>query len=198
MEILIASRNRGKIAEIKQILTSPYIAFLTFEDFPDWPDLPETGKSYEENALLKASAVAQRFGKVALADDSGLEVDVLGKAPGLVSAHYAGPGCSYSDNNAKLLRELSDVPREKRRACFRCWVAVVNPERWSLVAEGVCEGTIALYPAGSGGFGYDPIFIPDGYGNTLAELSPEEKNVISHRGKALRKMRELLEEKLEG
>lgn len=193
MEIIIASKNKGKIKEIKEILSLLEIVFRTYEDFGDWPAVSETGNTYEENAILKARTLAERAQKPALADDSGLEVAALEGAPGIHSAHYAGPNCSPVANNQKLLRELKDTPFEKRTAQFKCFVALVDPIRnLTLIADDACEGRIAFQPAGTGGFGYDPLFIPLGYTKTLAELSPQEKNRISHRGKALRKLRELL------
>jgi len=199
LEIVIASTNKGKIKEIKEILSLPDLSFYTYEDFVEWPEIPEVGATYEENVLTKAGVLAEWAKRPALADDSGLEVDALGGAPGLHSARYAGPKCSVQANNEKLLRELASIPFEKRTARFRCFIALVDPSRnLTLVTQGVCEGHISFQPVGQGGFGYDPLFIPLGYTKTLAQLSPAEKNAISHRGKALRKLKDLLQVYLSG
>ncbi len=195
-KIVIASKNEGKIREIKEILNLPHVKFLTYKDLNDWPEMRETGKSFAENAILKAKTLVDRFKMAALADDSGLEVDALGGAPGILSARYAGSRCSSEENNAKLLRELGDRPTPQRRAHFRCYAALATPEGKIFVTEGTCEGYIAFEPVGSGGFGYDPIFIPLGRDKTLAELSTQEKNEISHRGQAFTRMRQILEERM--
>lgn len=194
MEIVLATRNSDKIREIKDALKGTGFKFLTFSDFPSFPSPEEKGKTFRENALLKAEEVARFTGKIALSDDSGLEVDALGGAPGIYSSRFAGENVSYEDNNKKLLSLLKGIPEEKRGATFRCVIALAKPDKKRITVEGVCRGKIAEYPRGEDGFGYDPVFVPEGYSKTFAEISLEEKNRISHRAKALRKAREVLEE----
>ena len=155
----------------------------------------EDGKTFEENALKKARFVANHLNMVALADDSGLEVDALNKRPGIQSARYAGENATDQENNRKLLKELNGIPIEKRQACYRCVVALVFPSGREEVAEGRCRGFIALEPKGNRGFGYDPLFYVPEYGKTMAELSSEIKNRISHRGRALVKLKARLAKK---
>ncbi|MGH2687644.1 MAG: RdgB/HAM1 family non-canonical purine NTP pyrophosphatase [Actinomycetota bacterium] len=191
-ELAVASANQGKIDEIVQILTGLPVVLRTRADHPDWPDVEETGTTYLENALLKADAVRAHTGCAALADDSGIEVDVLDGRPGPRSARLAGPAATDEANNVRLISLLYGVPPERRTARYRCVVVVSLPEGPPLVAEATCEGTIALEPRGTGGFGYDPWFVPAGEHRTMAELPPEEKHAISHRGKALRAMADRL------
>jgi len=197
MQIVIATKNEGKIREIERILELENVEFLTFGDFKDWPQVEESGSAFKENAILKAQAVSSFTGLPVLADDSGLEVDVLGGEPGVMSARYAGPHCLTADNNAKLLEKLEGIHSPKRTARFRCVAAFAGYNGILLLAEGNCSGHIALEPRGSGGFGYDPLFIPNGYAKTIAELSAEEKNKISHRGKAFRALKKQLEKWLQ-
>lgn len=185
--LVVASKNPDKIAEVEAVLEEMGRVGEIVRGL-DWPDVEETGATLEENALLKARAVASVTGLPALADDTGLEVAALGGAPGLHTARYAGPAAEYADNVRKLLAEL--VQCEDRRAVFRTVIAVVSPTGEEWVAEGRLEGSIARAPRGAGGFGYDPVFVVDG--RSLAELSPAEKNRISHRARALRAMAELL------
>lgn len=194
IEIGIASKNSDKIREIKTALNLDFAKWLTYEDFPDWPALPEeTGRSFEENARVKAVALARFSGRYALADDSGLEVHALNGRPGVRSARFAGPKATYEDNNKKLLRLLSNVSYNERLGHFRCVLCLADPAGDVYFADGLVEGHVGFEPRGRGGFGYDPLFIPLGYRKTMAELSLEEKNRISHRGQALRKMRAVLE-----
>lgn len=195
MKVVIASRNDGKIGEIKEIIKLPGIEFLSYRDFCSWPEIKETGNSFRENALLKARAIASYFRLPALADDSGLEVDVLEGKPGILSSRYAGEKASDEENNAKLLRELEGRPLEERTARYRCVAAFADPAGRTLITEGVCEGHIGFGVRGVGGFGYDPLFILSGYKKTMSELSAEEKNKISHRGQAFRGMKGLLRKK---
>lgn len=160
--------------------------------FPDNPDIEEDGKSFAENALKKARFYSKYFGKLTIADDSGLEVDVLKGAPGIFSARYAGKGASDRENNEKLLNEMRGVPPSKRRAKFKCVVAIVSPGGKEATVEGSCSGKIGFRGAGKKGFGYDPLFVLPQYGKTMAQLSLEEKDRISHRGKALRKLRKII------
>jgi XTP/dITP diphosphohydrolase len=189
--LVVATRNPGKVREILQICADWPVEWLTFEQV-SWPEVHETGTTYLENALLKARTVADVTGHAALADDSGLEVDALGGAPGPRSARYAGNEADDQQNLRALIRAVAGVPRPGRTARYRA-VAIVawatGDYRW---AEGECEGLLRTRAIGSGGFGYDPIFEPIGWDRTMAELAPEEKNRISHRGRALGALREIL------
>ena len=184
--VVIASTNPGKIVEVRQIFAALPLSLLTAEDVGSWPAVAETGDTYLANALIKARSVAAFTGKPALADDSGIEVDALGGAPGVRSARFAGELASDEDNNAKLIAALDGVPPEGRTARYRCVAVLVTPDGQEVAGIGSCEGRIGFDPRGSGGFGYDPWFIPQGETRTMAELSAEEKHAISHRGKALR------------
>ncbi len=188
MQLIVATRNTHKTREIEQILGSK----LTVRDLTEHPEISEimeSGTSFEENAKLKAIAVSERLQGLVVADDSGLEVDPLGGAPGVHSARYAGADASPEKKIARLLDELAkiDAKSDQRRARFRCVLAVARDGRVLATFEGVVEGKIAERPGGSHGFGYDPIFIPDGFEQTFAELPEEVKSNISHRAKAIRK-----------
>ncbi len=192
-ELVVASGNRDKAAEVAKLLADTSWRIRTLADYLPVDEPVEDGETFEENALLKARYYVAAVGAPCVADDSGLEVDVLNGAPGVFSARYAGEGCSYADNNAKLLRELASYRgKESRQARFRCCAAYVDPEGTELVAEGTVEGHIAAEPRGANGFGYDPVFIPKGFDATFGELPPETKHAISHRGRAFRQLRELL------
>lgn len=195
--IIVATSNRGKLEEIRSALDFPGWEFVTAGDLGLQPqDVEETGSTFVANARLKAHAYQEAFGMAALADDSGLEVDVLGGAPGVFSARYADDCCGGGDsaNNARLLLELEEVPAEDRSARFRSVIVLVNEDGSEMVAEGACEGSIGFEGRGGGGFGYDPLFLPAATpGRTMAELSLEEKNAISHRGAALRDLHRQLE-----
>lgn len=186
IKLLIATNNPGKVREYEELL-----AHLPIEiTFPAQEgvvlDVEESGLTFEENACLKAQAYAQASGLLTLADDSGLEVDALRGAPGVHSARYAGPDADDIDRYQKLLAELADVPAKDRSARFWCVVAIVEPDGAVHTAGGACEGQIGLKPRGDHGFGYDPVFVVDGYGGqTMAELDPELKNRISHRARAV-------------
>jgi XTP/dITP diphosphohydrolase len=184
-EIVVASKNPGKIREIRQICADLPVAVV---ELPGLPDVAEDGATFAENARKKAAAAARHAGRWALADDSGLEVDALGGAPGVHSARWSGGGDEA--NNDKLLAELRDVPAPARTARYRAVVVVAAPDgRIVAEAEGACEGVIGFERRGSGGFGYDPLFVLPERGRTMAELAPEEKNALSHRGSALRALR---------
>jgi XTP/dITP diphosphohydrolase len=187
MRLLLASTNRGKIEEIQKLLHScqPDLEVLGLDRFPELQAIPETGRTFAENALLKAATAAERTGLVSLADDSGLEVDALDGAPGVHSARYSGPEATDRANNDKLLHALRDVPAEKRTARFRCVLAARTPGGESLLADGSWEGFIAEEPRGEHGFGYDPLFIDLENGLTAAEMDQPVKNARSHRGRAL-------------
>lgn len=191
-EIVIATQNRDKAREIVHALADLPLVLLTSADLGGWPEVEETGSTLEENARIKAHAVAERFGKPALADDTGLEVDALRGAPGVYSARFAGPEATYADNVAKLLAELVGVPVERRGARFRCAIALCDPEKGTRVVEGAVQGRITETARGAGGFGYDPVFFCLESRRTFAEMTTEEKRSVSHRGRALDAARELL------
>ncbi len=196
MKIVIATRNRHKAVELQTLLHGAgYDAVQLDEIDPDnkIPEVEETGTTFKENALLKAQAIAKATGLPAIGDDTGLEVDILGGAPGIFSARYAGENCTYEDNVKKLLRELSDVADDRRTARFKT-VAVYVHKETELSAEGVVEGVITEKEEGVGGFGYDPVFSVLDMKKTYAQLADEEKNRVSHRGKAIRSLIEKLRE----
>ncbi len=183
MKFIIATRNAHKLEEIRSVFDFQGLEIFSALDFPDIPDTVEDRDTLEGNAVKKAQELCDATGLPALADDSGLEVDALGGAPGVYSARYAGEPCDYAANNAKLLRELDG--KEIRRARFRTVIALARPGAEPLTVEGKCEGIILDELRGSHGFGYDPLFVPDGYTETFAELSSDVKNKISHRANAL-------------
>ncbi|MET7332826.1 RdgB/HAM1 family non-canonical purine NTP pyrophosphatase [Nonomuraea sp. NPDC005650] len=190
MRILLATRNTGKIAELRRILSGFDIVGL--EEFPAIGEVAETGVTFEENALLKAHAVAQQSGLPAVADDSGLCVDVLGGMPGVFSARWSGRHGDDQANLDLLLAQVSDVPADKLTAHFACAAALALPSGEFRVVEGALQGHLISARRGSNGFGYDPIFVPDGEELTTAEMSPEEKDAISHRGRAFRALAPLV------
>ena len=185
MKLVIATRNAHKLEEIRDIFDFQSLEVLSAFDFPDIPDVVEDGDTFEANAIKKAVEIAKATGCWAMADDSGLEVDALGGAPGVYSARYAGEPCSYSNNNEKLLRELAG--KSDRSARFRTVVALSDPDGNVRTQEGACPGIIIEELRGINGFGYDPLFVPNGYSETFAELDPQVKNRISHRARALQK-----------
>ncbi|MDR7486173.1 MAG: XTP/dITP diphosphatase [Armatimonadota bacterium] len=190
--IVLATRNRGKVRELEALLADIPVRVRTLDDYPDIPPLPEIGRTFEANAVGKATAVARLTGCIALADDSGLEVDALGGAPGVDSATFLGPTATDDDRNAWVLGRLRGVPEGLRTARYRAVVAIATPDGTVRTFEGACEGRIAEEPRGEGGFGYDPIFIVPAYARTMAELPPEIKNQISHRARALAAARDYL------
>ncbi len=196
MQLVLATRNNDKIREIRNLLDDLPITIMTCDDFLDFPDIEETGTTFEENAVLKARSIAEFTGYAALADDSGLEVDALNGAPGVYSSRYAGPGCTYDDNNRKLLSEMEGIEKEKRTARFRTVIAVAWDAENIETVEGTAEGIITDKKYGGDGFGYDPVFFYPPAGKTFAEMTLEEKNKVSHRGRALAKAKELLARKL--
>jgi XTP/dITP diphosphohydrolase len=197
-KLILATNNVHKISEISDILAGVGIEILSARDLPDFPHIDEVGETLEENALIKARAVWHRYRLPAVADDTGLEVDYLDGAPGVYSARFAGPGCSYDDNNRKLLGLLERVPLEKRIAKFKTIIAFIDRAGREYAVEGTLEGRIATIPAGDNGFGYDPIFFAIEAGRTLAELPAAEKNRISHRSRALAEIRPILIHSLSG
>ncbi|MEO3804364.1 RdgB/HAM1 family non-canonical purine NTP pyrophosphatase [Nonomuraea sp. B1E8] len=194
MKIVLATRNAGKIAELRRILAGFEIVGL--EAFPEIGEVAETGVTFEENALLKAHAVAQGSGLPAVADDSGLCVDVLNGMPGVFSARWSGRHGDDQANLDLLLAQLSDVPADRLTAHFACAAALALPSGESRVVEGVLPGRLVTTPRGSNGFGYDPILVPDGDDRTTAEMSPDEKDAISHRGRAFRALTPIVRELL--
>ena len=189
IKLLIATHNPGKVREYKELLAGlPLELTYPAQEGLDI-EVAETGKSFAENARLKAITYARASGLLTLADDSGLEVDALGGEPGIRSARYAGTGASDEDRYRLLLEKLREVPWEERTARFRCVIAVATPAGQIHTAEGTCEGIIAFEPRGKHGFGYDPVFYLPEYGKTLAELPPETKNEISHRARAAQRAR---------
>ena len=194
--IVFATGNAHKMMEIRQILEDLGMPVISMKEAGVDPEIIEDGTTFEENALIKAREVAKLLpNDIVLADDSGLEVDALNKEPGIYSARYAGENTSYEIKNQLILDRVKDVPEEKRTARFACAVAAVFPDGTEKVVRENMEGRIAYESAGANGFGYDPIFYLPEYGCTSAELSPEDKNAISHRGKALRAIRVVIEAK---
>lgn len=191
MKVVLATRNPGKTREVEAFFKDLGIGFVSLNDIQGIPHIPEDGETFRENALKKARLVAGFTGEVVIADDSGLEVDCLGGKPGVYSSRYAGVWATDKENNIKLLKEMEGVPWEERGASYRCAVAIVGRDLEEVV-EGECRGVIAFEAKGEGGFGYDPIFYLPEYGKTMAELDLQEKNLISHRAKALKVLRERL------
>lgn len=193
MKLVLATHNPGKVQEIDEMLKDKHeIELLSLLNYADAPAVVEDGKTYEENATKKACVIAQYTGHQTLADDSGLEVDALDGAPGVHSARYAGENASDTERIKKLLDALQNVMQEQRTACFKCAVAIAQPDGQSEVVVGICEGQIIHGPRGLQGFGYDPVFVPAGYDKTFAELGGVVKNQISHRAKAMAMAKELL------
>ena len=186
-KIVIATKNIDKVKEIKAVLAELPAEILSLADFDELPDAVEDGKTFEENARIKAKFFSEKLGLACLADDSGLEVDALSGAPGVNSARFAGYHADDGTNNQKLLRELEKIGVEESKADYKCALVFIDTDGTEIQTSGIIKGTIKNIPCGSGGFGYDPYFYIDDK-KTMAQLSPEEKNSISHRGEALRKM----------
>lgn len=193
-ELVLATRNPDKGRELEALLKDLDIRIRTLAEFPDAPEVVEDGETCEANAVKKAVMIAQYTKLPAVADDTGLMVQALGGRPGVHAARYAGEGATYESNCAKLLQELSGVPRERRGARFVTVAAIADPEGKVEVVQGILDGLITDRPAGMKGFGYDPVFLVPELGKTLAQLTPEEKNCISHRALAFAKMKQLLKE----
>lgn len=191
-KLIFATGNANKMIEIREILGTEDFEIASMKEAGVKADIVEDGTTFEENALIKARAVRDLTGCIAMADDSGLEVDYLDKAPGIYSARFLGEDTSYDIKNAYIIDKVKDAKPEERTARFVCAIAVAFPDGSEKVVRGTIEGEVAHAPAGENGFGYDPIFYVPKFGKTTAELSPEEKNAISHRGQALRMMREIL------
>ena len=195
-KIIFATGNKDKMREIREILDGLDAEILSMKEAGITADIEENGITFEENALIKAKAVAEFADAIVLADDSGLEIDYLDKAPGVLSARFMGEDTSYEIKNQELLNRLAGVPKEQRTARFVCAIAAVCPDGKTCVKRGTIEGYIGDMPAGSNGFGYDPIFYLDQYHCSTAQLSREQKNALSHRGNALRAIREELERRI--
>jgi XTP/dITP diphosphohydrolase len=193
VRLLVATRNPGKLREYEELLAGLPVELTYLESEGIAEDVEETGSSFAENAVLKARRYALISGLLTLADDSGLEVDALGGEPGVHSARYAGPGATDEDRYRLLLDKMRDVPQGERRARFRSVIAVAEPEGETYTVDGVCEGVIAYSPEGEFGFGYDPVFYMPERGRTMAQLPPEEKNLVSHRARAAQAIRPVLE-----
>lgn len=195
-ELLVATRNDGKLRELRQLLSSLPIYLRSLDEYPEVSEVEETGRTFAENAILKARTYAAQTRQWTLADDSGLEVDALNGAPGVYSARYGGPGLKDEDRTRRLLEALKKSGDTDRHARFVCVIAIADPQgAVANLSTGKCEGRIAHEPRGANGFGYDPVFVPLGPGTdgrTFAELSPEEKDAVSHRGRAFRALAELL------
>ena len=194
MELVIATTNKGKLREIQQLLKDLGVSVMSLADFHGYPNVIEDGKTFRENALKKAREVAAFTGKPTLADDSGLMVDALGGEPGVYSARYSGKDADDLKNNKKLLRKMKGVPDAERGAQFVCVMALVFPDGEEKVVSGLVRGRITREPRGPRGFGYDPLFYYSRARMTFAEMGPEEKNKVSHRARALKKIKEYLKE----
>jgi len=194
-KLLIASTNKGKIKEVRAQLKNFDFEIIGLDDFPELMNIEEDGETFAENALKKARVSAQKTNLITLADDSGLEVDYLDGRPGIYSARFSGENATDEENNKKLLKELEGVEKEERTARFRCVMAIYDPRNdFYKTADGSCEGRILKSPRGENGFGYDPLFYVEKKGKTMAELSSEIKNKISHRANALEKMKKIIKE----
>jgi XTP/dITP diphosphohydrolase len=196
MQLVLATNNEDKIREIRNLLDDLPVTIMTHDDFLEFPEVEETGATLEENAVLKAKTISDFCDLPALADDSGLEVDALNGAPGVVSSRYAGENVTYAENNRKLLEQLAETPPEKRTARFRCVIAVCWDGDDVETVEGTAEGSITDDSVGKSGFGYDPVFFHPPSGKRFSEMTLEEKNLVSHRGQALQKIRGVIMERL--
>ncbi|WML40761.1 XTP/dITP diphosphatase [Neobacillus sp. OS1-2] len=197
-EVIIATKNPGKAREFEQIFSNRGIQVRTLLDYPEIPDVEETGTSFEENAILKADSVSKKLNKMVIGDDSGLIVDALDGRPGIYSARYAGEPKNDQNNTDKVLSELQGVPKSERSARFYCALAISMPGQETRTVSGTCEGRILEERCGSNGFGYDPVFYVPEKGRSMAELSADEKNSISHRANALKQLDVILDSILEG
>lgn len=197
MRIVIASRNKGKIEEIKRYLSETSIEIVSLCEYPDIPEIVEDGHTFEENAAKKAIFVAEYTKEIALSDDSGLEVDCLHGEPGVLSARFGGDNLDDNSRTQLLLERMKNITTINRSAHFTCVIAIAAPGGWLEIVRGQCQGSIDYAQRGEKGFGYDPVFVPTGYTSTFAELGIEVKNKLSHRAKALEKARDVLREKAE-
>ncbi|MCA0986257.1 XTP/dITP diphosphatase [Guptibacillus algicola] len=195
-KLLVATKNKGKVKEFKRRFETDELQVISLLDLDEDLDVEETGTTFAENAVLKAETIMRMTNQIVIADDSGLVIDALDGEPGVYSARYAGPEKDDEANIDKVLSELKNVPDEKRTASFQCLLAVAIPDKKTEVFSGSCEGRIAHERSGYEGFGYDPIFYLPSYQKTMAELTPEEKDAISHRGKALDRLQEVFQDLL--
>ncbi|WP_144462793.1 XTP/dITP diphosphatase [Siminovitchia fortis] len=191
--VIIATKNKGKAKEFERLFSKYGMEVKTLIDFPDVPDIEETGETFEENAIIKAEAIAKLANSFVVADDSGLVIDALGGRPGVYSARYAGAEKNDEDNIDKVLSEMEAVNEEERTARFYCALAVAGPDFETITVNGTCEGIILNERRGSEGFGYDPIFFVPSEGKTMAEMSPERKNELSHRAAAMKNLEPYIE-----
>ena len=198
MKIILATQNQGKLRELQELLEDEAIEVLSLRDIADWEDVEETGETFADNATLKARAAVKKTGLIALADDSGLEVDALEGAPGVHSARFAGEPKDDERNNDKLLEQLDAIPDDQRTARFRCALMLVTPQGEEFLTEGAVEGRILKQRRGQDGFGYDPLFYVPDYARTMAELTLAEKNSLSHRAQAFCKVIPILVQVLKG
>lgn len=196
IEVIVATTNQAKVGEIAAIWPRKDVKLTSLPDLPDFPRVVEDGETFRDNAVKKACALAEATGKVTIADDSGLEVDALGGQPGVLSARFSGEGATDRANNEKLLSLMEGLPPEMRRARFVCAMALAGPDGLIGVVEGRCEGSVAEEERGTNGFGYDPVFVMQGYQKTFAELGQSTKNRVSHRARAIEKAVLLLEKHL--
>jgi len=196
-EIVVATRNKDKVKEIRKILKGLKVKILMLDDFNNIPEVIEDGRTFEGNASKKARIISRFTHRLTVADDSGLEVEVLGRKPGVKSSRFAGDKSSYAENNAKLLKLLKGAPLSQRKAKFVCVISVAKGGKVLKVVRGTCSGRIGYEPKGKTGFGYDPLFISPKYGKTFAELGPKIKNKVSHRYKALKKAKVIIKSLLD-
>jgi XTP/dITP diphosphohydrolase len=197
LTLIAATRNKHKLKEISKLMRGTGIRLRSLDDYPPIPDVVENGRTLEANAIKKAEAVSKAFGQPALSDDSGLFVPALQGKPGVRSARYAGPECNYAANNVKLLKAMKSLSGSKRKAYFATTMALAWPGEKTVIRTGTLSGKIITENRGRNGFGYDPVFVPAGYGKTLAEMTPKQKNQISHRSRALAKVAVYLRNTLE-
>ncbi len=195
--LIVATKNQGKLREIKELLKDLPLTIVSLADYTDMPEIVEDGKTFRANAIKKALTISRHTGTLVLGEDSGLEVEALGFKPGIYSARFAGDQADDRKNNKKLLAELNGVALKHRRARYRCVAALTDGEELIGTVSGSCEGHIALKPKGHNGFGYDPLFLAPEYNKTFGELPPEVKERLSHRGKAMKKVKKLLKHYLE-
>lgn len=192
MDLVIATKNKKKLKEIKDLLQDLNLKILSLADFPDAPKIIEDGKTFDENAIKKAATIAMYTGKLTIGEDSGLEVKALKNKPGVYSSRYSGEGATDRKNNLKLLRELKNVPLKKRNARYRCSIAIADKHKLIAVVSGSCNGLIGFLSKGSAGFGYDPLFIIPEYNKTFAQLGEKIKHTMSHRAKAIQKAKKVM------
>jgi len=195
-ELIVATKNKGKLREIKELLKDLNIKVTSLADYPDVPAIVEDGKTFSQNALKKAVTIALYTKKITLGEDSGIEVKALGNKPGIYSARFSGANATDRKNNMKLLRSLKGVPLKKRQARYRCCAALVNGQGIIDVISGSCSGLITFKSKGKNGFGYDPLFYIPRYAKTFGQLEPDIKAKISHRARALKKVRKILKDKI--